>query len=32
MDPRIKKTILIAFAAGAGVAVVIAALAGGAYW
>jgi hypothetical protein len=27
MDPRIKKTILIAFSAGAGVAVVIAALA-----
>ena len=32
MDSRIKKTLLIAFAAGAGVAVVIAALAGGAYW
>jgi hypothetical protein len=32
MDPRIKKTILIAFAAGAGVAVVIAALAVGGYW
>lgn len=32
MDPRIKKTILIAFSAGAGVAVVIAALAAGGYW
>jgi hypothetical protein len=32
MDPRIKKTILIAFTAGAGVAVVIAALAVGGYW
>jgi len=32
MDPRIKKTILIAFSAGAGIAVVIAALAGVAYW
>lgn len=31
MDPRIKKTLLIAFSAGAGVAVVIAALAGRAY-
>lgn len=31
MDPRIKTTILIAFSAGAGVAVVIAALPGGAY-
>jgi hypothetical protein len=32
MDPRIKKTILIAFSTGAGIAVVIAALGGGTYW
>jgi len=32
MDPRIKKTILIAFSAGAGFAVVIAVLAAGGYW
>jgi hypothetical protein len=32
MDPRIKKTLLVAFAAGVGFAVAIAALAGGTYW
>jgi hypothetical protein len=32
MDQRLKKTLLIAFSAGAGIAVALAALAGGAYW